>query len=87
MATTYLLIFEHRKNNRRAGKDIAVYGPYSKNTKMGNVDIKLVLEKFTSAEQLKPYINESDLENAEDWLKLAQKMSDETLNRYYAKLF
>jgi len=53
---------------------------------MGNVDIKLVLENLTSAEQLKPYINESGLENAEDLLKLAQKMSDEKLNLYYAKL-
>jgi len=42
--------------------------------------------KFTSAEQLKPYINESVLENAEDLLKLAQKMSGEKLNLYNAKL-
>jgi len=80
-------VYTIRRNNRRVGKDIAVYGSYSKNTKMGNVDIKLVLENLTSAEQLKPYINESGLENAEDLLKLAQKMSDEKLNLYYANSF
>ena len=76
------LVYTLRKPRKRIGNDIAVYGSFYKNAKIADVTIELVMENLTSAKQLKPYVSESGLEDSQEWLKLAQKLSGQKLNLY-----
>ena len=78
-------VFTLRKKRFRIGRDMAVYGNYYIQTKIGNINIEK-LEQIASPNQLSSYINESGLKDIEKWFGLATKLSGQKLYLYKVTL-
>lgn len=71
------------RSPRRTGIEMAVHGTHYYSKKIFMVSTELVIEGVTSASQLREYAGMSGLTSAEEWFRLALKLSGVKLNLYH----